>query len=325
MEKKHPNWKVESDYDYIDDLTPDGVGFEFLRRNKLYISFYNDYITIGNTMSTQVDNIVPLQSCEEFQTFIKNHSSDRTKTNINDKERVEYSLLLHEIEYFKSQNKWHMEKKPINPSSPAPDSFRFSTKSKFPFFPNSPEELEKYFFNPMYCQKNKIILNDSDLDYIEYEIQALRYKTVVIDIDGNINEQMDTIKKKLKKLAANIKSSKDEIASKITDEKDLVDYPDIKNYLPLTSKHRDHFHKQYCILPNKHREDLNYYKTLIRILDAKKSGATGNQISKIIFVDPLTGVESESGGDDKVSDNFANAKLYRDRLFYKIPKLLIKD
>ena len=35
-----PNWTIESDYDYVDHLSPSALAFEFLRRNPDYRTDY---------------------------------------------------------------------------------------------------------------------------------------------------------------------------------------------------------------------------------------------------------------------------------------------
>lgn len=46
-----PDWKIESEYDYVDQLSPSALAFEFLRRNSLYQAAYQEY-------TTKIENLI---------------------------------------------------------------------------------------------------------------------------------------------------------------------------------------------------------------------------------------------------------------------------
>lgn len=276
------DWMNEEDYEYPDDMTPDGWTFEFLRRNTKY---QEDYQHVAERRAALTDahgkltqkNIDKWRKDSLFWVYVPTikdgETDDEWRRRIALTTNVEPKMTPFE-KYFRE--KWYLKTDLLDPFSFPDKAPEFVIHLKFPYFPPDIEELSPFFYYPTDRDGHESLL-------LEQEPQ---YATVVIDLNHPLDEQLKIIKTTLKK-------QKKRRAKDV----DLMSHP------------------------KKPKEGLDQFRKLLRLLDAKNISVTHSQIAQVLFqAQEIFGYDPD--GEKLVSRLWKQAKEYRDRRYRLIPQIL---
>lgn len=173
----------EKDYEYLDELTPAGWAFEFLRRNSDYRDDFNEQLDVQAVLTAAYGPIHAAQ--KEWR---RNPRAWVCKPPVEDGETLERwrrraALGESEPEQFWFEDwylkKWALIDRLPDPSAPADPPPRFNTTGSFPLFPDY--EKIRRFYN-----------GDDPVDSVGPYQQLPGYAVAVFDLTLPLDGQFDS-------------------------------------------------------------------------------------------------------------------------------------
>jgi hypothetical protein len=188
----NPDWRVESDYDYLDKLSLSQLAFEFLRRNPDYIQDHHEYAKIeaalAKNFGPKVANyeiwkkagkaIGTIWDPPRLPGESRKNYFHRTMDHPNDPAAYWYE------EWF--QRKWGLEGGFPTPESPTKIELKFKSRWNFPILPDY-REVGLFFHGDS--------IENSPYTQVEDKV------TVVFDLESPLKAQLAEVKKILQQEA----------------------------------------------------------------------------------------------------------------------------